>query len=177
MVGPDSVLCLVSHSTETINLSITQRVSLPARLPTRSTRYHGLRFPRERSTTDPEHVRCISQLEQQHRSQVCRLSIRGIPQPLLMLTDARIQNPLAGIPKDILLAQVEDFSQEKGLTEILPLLEKGALISQNPLNFEEVEGLDHSELEALRNETAHKWRQPRALYFTVILCSIGACVQ
>lgn len=100
-----------------------------------------------------------------------------MPQPLLMLTDARIQNPLAGIPKDVLLAQVEDFAQEKGLTEILPLLEKGALVSQDPLNFEEVEGLDHSELEALRNETAHKWRQPRALYFTVILCSIGACVQ
>jgi hypothetical protein len=63
------------------------------------------------------------------------------------------------------------------MTEILPLLQKGAMISQDPTNFESVEGLDASELEALRNEKLHKWRQPWSLYFTVILCSIGACVQ
>jgi hypothetical protein len=75
------------------------------------------------------------------------------------------------------MAEVEDFSQEHGLTEILPLLQKGALISQDPSEFEEVDGLQPSELDALRNETLHKWRQPRSLYYTVILCSIGACVQ
>jgi hypothetical protein len=93
------------------------------------------------------------------------------------LTPSRIQNPLAGIPKDVLLAEVEDFAQEQNMTEILPLLQKGAMISQDPTNFEAVEGLDASELEALRNEKLHKWRQPLSLYFTVILCSIGACVQ
>jgi hypothetical protein len=93
------------------------------------------------------------------------------------LTTFRIQNPLAGIPKDILLAQVDDFAQERSMTEILPLLQKGALVSQDPGNFEAIEELDASELDALRNEKEHKWRQPRSLYYTVILCSIGACVQ
>ena len=93
------------------------------------------------------------------------------------MTSSRIQNPLAGIPKDVLLAEVEDFAQEQNMTDILPLLQKGAMVSQDPTNFEAVDGLEADELEALRNETLHKWRQPRSLYYTVILCSIGACVQ
>ncbi|KAI9696266.1 MAG: hypothetical protein M1836_005819 [Candelina mexicana] len=90
---------------------------------------------------------------------------------------AKIQNPLAGIPHDTLMAEVEEFANEKQLTDILPLLQKGALIAQDPPAFESVEGLEDDERESLRNEVLHKWRQPRALYFTVILCSIGAAVQ
>jgi hypothetical protein len=63
------------------------------------------------------------------------------------------------------------------MQEIAPLLRKGALVAQDPENFEQVDDLDATELEALRNETLHKWRQPRALYLTVILCSVGAAVQ
>ena len=89
----------------------------------------------------------------------------------------RIQNPLAGIPRETLLADVEEFANEKQLTDILPLLQKGALVAQDPPAFESVEALDDDEREALRNEVLHKWRQPWALYYTVILCSIGAAVQ
>lgn len=63
------------------------------------------------------------------------------------------------------------------MTDIIPLLQRGALVSQDPKAFEDVHELEAAELDALRNEVSHKWRQPRALYFTVILCSIGACVQ
>jgi hypothetical protein len=72
---------------------------------------------------------------------------------------------------------VEDFAAEYGMQEIAPLLRKGALVAQDPTNFEQVEDLTSAEVEALRNETLHKWRQPRALYMTVILCSVGAAVQ
>jgi hypothetical protein len=61
--------------------------------------------------------------------------------------------------------------------DLAPLLRKGALVAQHPDNFESLEDLDATELEALRNEKTHKWRQPRALYLTVILCSVGAAVQ
>lgn len=64
-----------------------------------------------------------------------------------------------------------------GLTQHEALLQKGALVAQRPDAFEDVGDLDDSEREALRNETLHKWRQPTALYFTVILCSVGAAVQ
>jgi hypothetical protein len=88
-----------------------------------------------------------------------------------------IQNPLAGIPHDELLRDVEEFARERNMTDILPILKRGALVAQDPPSFEKVEGLEDEEREALRNEVLHKWRQPFALYFTIILCSIGAAVQ
>lgn len=63
------------------------------------------------------------------------------------------------------------------MTDIAPLLRKGALVAQNPPEFESVEELEPAERDALRNEVLHKWRQPKALYLTVILCSVGAAVQ
>ncbi|KAL8818247.1 MAG: hypothetical protein Q9191_007983 [Dirinaria sp. TL-2023a] len=90
---------------------------------------------------------------------------------------ARIQNPLAGIPRDTLLRNVEDFAREANMTDKIPLLQKGAMVAQDPPAFEQIPELDEYERDALRNEVLHKWRQPRALYFTVILCSIGAAVQ
>ncbi|KAF5351752.1 hypothetical protein D9756_007418 [Leucocoprinus leucothites] len=92
-------------------------------------------------------------------------------------TNARIQNPLHGIPKDKLLSQVEEFANEKGLEDITSLLQKGALIAQNPSQFETIAELEEAEKAVIRRETTHKWHQPRDLYFTVILCSIAAAVQ
>ncbi|KAK5117303.1 hypothetical protein LTR62_005920 [Meristemomyces frigidus] len=66
---------------------------------------------------------------------------------------ARIINPPAGIPHDVLLREVEDFAATYDLSEIAPLLKKGALIAQNPGDFDDVEGLADDEREALRNET------------------------
>lgn len=72
---------------------------------------------------------------------------------------------------------MEDFAREHGLQDITPLLQKGAQVAQDPANFEQITELSADERDALRNETLHKWRQPRALYMTVILCSVGAAVQ
>jgi hypothetical protein len=51
------------------------------------------------------------------------------------------------------------------------------MVAKDPPAFESVEGLTEGEKEAIRNEVLHKWRQPKALFFTIILCSIGAAVQ
>lgn len=63
------------------------------------------------------------------------------------------------------------------MTEILPELKKGALVARDPAEFETVADLTETEITALRNEVLHKWRQPKQLYFTIVLCSIGAAVQ
>ena len=89
----------------------------------------------------------------------------------------RIQNPLAGIPRHTLLSNVEQFANDAGMAEHIPLLKKGALVAQDPPAFEQIDELDQVERDALRNEVLHKWRQPISLYFTVILCSVGAAVQ
>ncbi|KAI9842230.1 MAG: hypothetical protein M1837_007375 [Sclerophora amabilis] len=90
---------------------------------------------------------------------------------------ARIRNPLAGIPRATLLAQVAEFAHQYDMDDITPLIQRGALVAQDPPAFEEIAELEEDEKEALRNEVLHKWRQPFALYFTVIMCSIGAAVQ
>merc|ERR1712093_619903 len=94
--------------------------------------------------------------------------------------EGRIQNPLAGIPTAFLLREIDEFARKRGLLDVLPLLRKGALVARDPSNYEDISGdeaLDDAEIEALRDEVLHKWRQPKALYYTIIICSIGAAVQ
>ncbi|KAI0456017.1 sugar transporter-domain-containing protein [Xylaria acuta] len=94
--------------------------------------------------------------------------------------DAKIQNPLAGIPRAQLFADVDEFARENGLDEYVPLLRKGALVAQDPTCFEDIQGseaLDEAEIYALKREITHKWRVPRTLYLTIATCSIGAAVQ
>ncbi|EEQ27911.1 sugar transporter [Microsporum canis CBS 113480] len=89
----------------------------------------------------------------------------------------RVQNPLADIPKRRLLSDVDEFATRYGMEDSLPLLRKGALIARDPANFETVEGLTEDERECIRREVTHKWHQPWSMYFTIILCSIGAAVH
>jgi hypothetical protein len=79
---------------------------------------------------------------------------------------ARIQNPLAHIPKAQLLADVDAFAQENNLTDKVELLRKGALVAQNPAGFESLAELNEAEKAVLLREKTHKWDQPRALYFS-----------
>lgn len=89
----------------------------------------------------------------------------------------RIQNPLVHMSEEECLADVNGFAKEHGFEDIHPLLVKGALISRDPTNFATVPGITEDEKIAIANETLRKWHQPRVLYFTIILCSIGAAVQ
>lgn len=60
------------------------------------------------------------------------------------------------------------------------MLQKGALVAQDPTNYEDITGphaLTSEEVDVLRNEVLHKWRHPYALYITIFTCSIGAAVQ
>ncbi|KAI1827526.1 sugar transporter-domain-containing protein [Xylaria intraflava] len=93
---------------------------------------------------------------------------------------AKIVNPLKGIPRDQLMRDVDAFVQEKGLVEHVAYFRKGALVAQNPEDFEEISGaeaLDETEKTVLRDEILHKWRLPWRLYLTIVTCSIGAAVQ
>lgn len=92
-------------------------------------------------------------------------------------TSGRIQNPLAHLSPAQLSSDVDAFADQHQLDDIRDLLHKGAKVAANPAEFENVEGLEPSEIVALRREVTHKWSHPRKLYFTIILCSIGAAVQ
>lgn len=90
---------------------------------------------------------------------------------------ARIRNPLIGIPKEQLLADVDVFATANGLGDRLDIMRKGALIAQDPGGFEFIQELDSTEREALRVESTNRWSHTRTLYLTVILNSIAAAIQ
>jgi hypothetical protein len=94
-----------------------------------------------------------------------------------LLIDIRIKNPLIGIPKDQLIADVEAFAAEYELQDIIPYLIKGALVAQSPANIDRISELDEADRQVLREEVTHKWKHPRILYFTIILNSIAAAIQ
>jgi hypothetical protein len=94
-----------------------------------------------------------------------------------ILTNCRIQNPLAHLSVEEVTHDVTLFAEQYGFQDDLELLTKGALVAKDPVAFESVPGITEEEKHAIRNEVLHKWRQPRLLYFTIVLCSIGAAVQ
>jgi len=94
--------------------------------------------------------------------------------------EARIQNPLANVPRRTLLARVDEFIRQKGLEEWRDVIRKGALVAQDPTGYEDITGdeaLDETEINALRDEVLHKWRTNKTLLMTIVTCSIGAAVQ
>ena len=90
---------------------------------------------------------------------------------------SRIRNPLVDISREQLLANVHDFATEHQLTDVEPLLVKGALLAQSPALFEELEELDEADRTAVREEITHRFKLPRTLYFTIILNSVAAAIQ
>lgn len=76
---------------------------------------------------------------------------------------------------------VGNFAQNKGIAEHTHILQKGALVAQDPNNYHVGEGTSHaltdSEVNVLRHEVLHKWSHPTKLYLTILTCSIGAAVQ
>ncbi|WVQ73793.1 hypothetical protein IAR50_003373 [Cryptococcus sp. DSM 104548] len=91
--------------------------------------------------------------------------------------NAKIQNPLFGKTKEELFYEADSFCEEFGFTDKKELFRKGALLAQNPHKFDQYEELDVQDKAVILREKTHKWSQPKALIFTVILASIGAAVQ
>ncbi|KAG2137881.1 uncharacterized protein EDB93DRAFT_1090963 [Suillus bovinus] len=91
--------------------------------------------------------------------------------------NAKLSNPLNGIPYDRLMADVEIFAEEKGLTHLLPELEKGALLAQDPTCHDRLDKFSQEDKRILTEEVEHKWRQTPMLYYMVVMSSLAAAVQ
>ena len=91
--------------------------------------------------------------------------------------NAVFENPLAGIPPDQLMQDVEDFCHTYGLTDKVDVIKRGALVARDAAHATEVEGLTQEEKEALVNEKTHKWRHPWMLYWLCCMCSLSAATQ
>ncbi|KAG1873095.1 hypothetical protein F4604DRAFT_1925585 [Suillus subluteus] len=99
--------------------------------------------------------------------------------------NAKLSNPLRGIPHDRLMADVEIFAQERGMTHLLPELKKGALVAQDSTCYNHLPIFSDEDKRIFTEEVTHKWRQTRTLYYVgvapfwtmVIMSSLAAAVQ
>jgi len=76
-----------------------------------------------------------------------------------------------------MMAEVEAFVTENGLTDIVKLLRKDTLAARSPHSIKLIPELDEDDRHALREEVTHRWKHPENLYFTLILSSIAAAIQ
>lgn len=79
--------------------------------------------------------------------------------------NAAFENPLANVPDDQLLRDVEDFCDKYDLMEHLDDMKKGALTAKNYDDVDNVDFLDPWEKEIIVRERTHKWDHPKMLYY------------
>jgi hypothetical protein len=91
--------------------------------------------------------------------------------------NAKLANPLAGIPQEQLMENAAAFARAHDLGHLEQIFQKGALVAQDPTAFESLDMLDEEDKNWLRREATHRWDQPKMLYYLVILCSVAAAVQ
>ena len=91
--------------------------------------------------------------------------------------NAKIENPLAHVPRDKLLEDIEIFCQQHDLTDDFEMFRKAALVAQRPHAYQEMSELTDVEKNALEREHTHRWDQPWMLYWLVSMSSMAAAVQ
>lgn len=82
--------------------------------------------------------------------------------------NAKLANPLAHISHEQLMEDAKIFAETHGLEELVVEFQKGALVAQDPSQFEALTQLDEEDKDVFRREITHKWDQPITLYYLVI---------
>ncbi|KAJ7625422.1 MFS transporter [Mycena rosella] len=88
-----------------------------------------------------------------------------------------VENPLQRDKKDKVIADAAEFCAAHGLAEHTDLFRRAALVARDAINFESVSSLQEDELAALLYEREHKWHGPFTMWYSIILCAIGAATQ
>jgi hypothetical protein len=68
--------------------------------------------------------------------------------------------------------RVEEFARMANVEEYIDDLRKGALAAQKPGHIDDIPELNDEDREHLRREVTQKWKHPRVLYFTIVMCSM-----
>ncbi|KAJ7836453.1 putative facilitated glucose transporter [Mycena olivaceomarginata] len=87
-----------------------------------------------------------------------------------------VDNPLQRISKAQVVSEVEAFCSANNLAEHTELFARAALVARDPTNFSSV-ALPEDELAALEYEREHKWHGPFTMWYSIILCAVGAATQ
>ncbi|KAI9881777.1 MAG: hypothetical protein M1823_006512, partial [Watsoniomyces obsoletus] len=71
---------------------------------------------------------------------------------------------------------VEAFAKANRLMHKLDVFQKASLLISGE-SLHNVPDISSLEIQAIQQETERKWKQPKLLYFTILVCSIGAIEQ
>lgn len=74
------------------------------------------------------------------------------------------------------MADSASFHRQHDVGGDVGQFQRGALLAQGA-DLDDIPGLTEDERYAVTRDKTHRWTQSRALWFTVITCSIGAAVQ
>ncbi|KAF2097009.1 MFS transporter [Rhizodiscina lignyota] len=91
--------------------------------------------------------------------------------------EATETQPLRTPSREGLADDVAEFARGYNLMHKLEIFEKAAALIQSSTAIEDIPSITDEEIAALRRETERKWSQPKMLYFTILVCSIGAIEQ
>lgn len=91
--------------------------------------------------------------------------------------NARIRNPLKDLTKEELQSDVTKFCETYGFQEEEEVFQKGALVAQQPDQFEEMPELSVKDKYHLRRETTHRWHLPRKLYICIAIVSLADIIN
>ncbi|KAF7360872.1 putative Facilitated glucose transporter [Mycena sanguinolenta] len=88
-----------------------------------------------------------------------------------------VDNPLQRVSRAQAVADAEEFCRTHGLAEHAELFGRAALVARDSENFLQVSELHPDELAALEYERDHKWHGPWKMWYSIILCAVGAATQ
>jgi hypothetical protein len=72
---------------------------------------------------------------------------------------------------------ITTFVKSNSLEEHEVVFQNAALLASTDASPEELPNITPKEIEYLRSESTRKWHQPRTLYFSICMCSLGAIEQ
>lgn len=81
----------------------------------------------------------------------------------LIRLSAKLENPLAGLTKEQLVADAEVFCKQAGLMDHVEAFTRGAILAHDPANLSGVPNLTPEERALLEKEKMHRWRQPNMM--------------
>ena len=91
--------------------------------------------------------------------------------------DVEENQPLRTLSHGDPYEDAEDFATSHGLGDRLGLFQKASLLLRHQGDWNHITDISPEELDTLHRETTYKWRQPKLLYFTIFVCSLGAIEQ
>lgn len=87
------------------------------------------------------------------------------------------RRPLRTLSREGTSDEVTKFAKANNLMHKLKLFQKSAALLQSDVLIEQIPNITIHDIKALQRETLRQWSQPKMLYFTIFVCSLGAIEQ